>query len=151
MRPQRLLPVLLLGLLPAACVQPVNVPPPVSVATHWTIGVVAMPGDAEPRLPFTNRFILDLSAMPGTSVTFLGTRETGSAFDVAAGDKLRVTPSLHGEGNCMEFNYTVLRDGQQQAVFGLVVPPLPAGTEPASACVDRAATAFYQALVLQGL
>jgi hypothetical protein len=42
-------------------------------------------------------------------------------------------------------------DSEQQGVFGLVIPPMPAGVEPDSACVDRAATQFYQSLVRQGL
>ena len=51
----------------------------------------------------------------------------------------------------MTFTYAILQTGQQQAVFGLVIPPLAAGQEPDSACVDRAATQFYQALAIQGL
>jgi len=151
MRARSLLRTLLVGLLPAACVQPVDVPPPVSMARHWTIGVAPIVGDAEPRLPFTNRFIVDLSAMPNVSVSGLVARQDASAFQVAQGGKLSVAPVLHADGHCMDFSYTVMQEGQQQAVFGLVVPLLPAGTEPSSACVDRAATAFYQALVLQEL
>jgi hypothetical protein len=51
----------------------------------------------------------------------------------------------------MTVSYTIFRAGQQEAAFGLTVPPWSAGAEPDSACVDRAATQFYQALVVQGL
>jgi hypothetical protein len=151
MNARTLLRTVLVGLLPAACVQPVDVPPPASVVRHWTIGVAPIVGDAEPRLPFTNRFIVDLSAMPNVSVGSLAARQDSSAFEVAHDRKLSVAARLHADGHCMDFSYTVMQEGQQQAVFSLVVPLLPAGTEPSSACVDRAATAFYQALVLQGL
>lgn len=62
-----------------------------------------------------------------------------------------VTPWLGAEGNCMTITYTIFEAGQQQAVFGVVVPTMPAGTEPDPSCVDRAAAQFYRSLVLQGL
>jgi hypothetical protein len=49
----------------------------------------------------------------------------------------------------MNLTYTIFQSGEKQAVLGLVVGPMPAGAEPDSACVDRAATQFYQALVSQ--
>jgi hypothetical protein len=51
----------------------------------------------------------------------------------------------------MNLTYTILQSGQQQATFGQVVATMPAGVEPDSACVDRAAAQFYRTLVIQGL
>ena len=51
----------------------------------------------------------------------------------------------------MNITYTILLSGQQEPALGLAVPPLSAGQEPDSDCVDRATTEFYRALVVQGL
>ena len=51
----------------------------------------------------------------------------------------------------MTVTYTIFQSGEQQGVFGLIIPPPPAGAELDPVCVDRAAGAFYQALVVQGL
>jgi len=107
--------------------------------------------DPEPQLPFTNRFIADLAAMPKAQVVFLDGVRNSTLFNEWSGGKVLVSPWLHGPDSCMNLTYSIFRSGQQQAVFGLVVAPMPAGVEPASACVDRAAGQFYQALVIQGL
>jgi hypothetical protein len=115
------------------------------------LGIERMQGDPMPRLPFTNRLIADVAAMPKTQVVFLGMQDNSFLFDAWQGPKLRIAPWLHGEGNCMNLSYTIFDAGQQQGLFGLIIAPLPAGVEPDSACVDRAASQFYQALILQGL
>jgi hypothetical protein len=102
-------------------------------------------------LPFTNRFLADLAAMPNTQVVYLGKADNAFLFNAWRGNKLRVATWLHGDRACMAITYWVTQLGVQQGVFGLVVPPLPAGIEPDAACVDRAATDFYVALVAQGL
>jgi hypothetical protein len=89
--------------------------------------------------------------MPNTQVVFVGAGRNDPLFSAYTGNKLRVYPWLHGEGNCMEFSYSVFQAGQQVATYSLVVPALAAGPEPDSACVDRAASAFYRALALQGI
>jgi hypothetical protein len=134
-----------------ACAQPAGVAGPVSLAQQWMIGVERMQGDPLPQLPFTNRFIADLAAMPNAQVVYLGTAENAGLFGSWSGGRLRVSPSLRGERSCMTVTYTIFQSGEQQGVFGLVIPPPPAGTEPDSACVDRAAGTFYQALAVQGL
>ena len=89
--------------------------------------------------------------MPNVQVVYVDDPRNSAPFASWQGGKLLVSPWLHGEGNCMNITYTILVSGQQQPAFGLVIPPLPAGQEPDSACVDRATTAFYQVLVVQGL
>ena len=131
--------------------QPTDVPAPATLHHAWMFGIDRMRGDPEPQLPYTNRMIAVLAAMPNVQVVYIGDNRNGSLFASWQGDKLKVSPWLHGEGNCMTFTYAILQTGQQQAVFGLVIPPLAAGQEPDSACVDRAATQFYQALAIQGL
>ncbi|HET6197709.1 MAG TPA: hypothetical protein VFE12_18240 [Acetobacteraceae bacterium] len=133
----------------AAC-QPVGVPGATALRSSWMFGVERMRDDPEPRLPYTNQFIADLAAMPSVQVVYVG---DGNMFPFNAwqGGKVLVSPWLRGEGNCMNIAYTVFQSGQQQALFGVAVPPMPAGFEPDSACVDRAASQFYRALVLQGL
>lgn len=151
---RRLIPymvVLPAALVAASCAQPVGVPAPVTLSDPWMLGVAAMKGDPAPQLPFTNRFIADLAATPNVRVVYVETDYNDHAFSNWAGDKIRVSPWLHAEDNCMNLTYTVFQSGQQQAVFGLVVARPPAGIEPESACVDRAATEFYRALVIQGL
>ncbi len=145
--------ILLLAAGMVACVQtqPVGTSATPALSKPWMFGIERMRADPEPQLPFTNRFIMDLSAMPNVQVVFLGGDRNSSLFNAWSGGKVLVSPLLHGEGNCMTLTYTIFQAGEQQAVFGLVIPPTPAGAEPDSACVDRAATQFYQALVKQGL
>ncbi len=114
-------------------------------------GVETMRGDPAPKLPYTNRFIAELSAMPNVQVVYVGNERNNFLFGAWTGEKVLVSPWLRAEGNCMNLTYTIFQSGEKQAVFGLVVAALPAGIEPDSACVDRAATRFYQALVTQRL
>ncbi len=141
---------LLAGAGTAAC-QPVGVPGATALRTSWMFGIERMRGDPEPQLPYTNRFIADLAAMPGVQIVYVSDDRNGPLFDSWKGNKLLVSPWLRGEHNCMNITYTIFLSGQQQAAFGVVVPTLPAGTEPDSACVDRASAQFYQSLVVQGL
>jgi len=143
--------VLLLTAGMAGCAQPSGVPAPTALSKSWMLGIERMRDDPAPQLPFTNRFIADLAAMPRTQVVFLDNDRNSFLFDGWSDGKVLVSPWLHGEGNCMNLTYTIFQSGEQQAMFGLVVAPMPAGPEPDSACVDRAATQFYQALVRQGL
>ena len=142
---------LLLGAGMAGCAQPGSVPAPPALSQTWMLGVERMLGDPEPQLPFTNRFVADLSAMPKVQVVYLDNDRNGFLFNAWSAGKMRVSSWLHGQGNCMTLTYTIFQAGEQQAVLGLVVAPMPAGVEPDSACVDRAAGQFYQALVMQGL
>jgi hypothetical protein len=87
--------------------------------------------------------------MPKVQVVYVGDNRNSFLFNAWSGDKVLVSPWLRAEGNCMNLTYTIFQSGEKQAVLGLVVGPMPAGTEPDSACVDRAATQFYQALVSQ--
>ena len=139
------------GMTGCAPTQPGGSPAMPALSKPWMLGIERMRADPEPQLPFTNRFIADLSAMPNVQVVFLGSDRNSFAFNGWSGGKVLVSPWLHGDGNCMTLTYTIFQAGEQQAVFGLVVPPTPVGAEPDSACVDRAATQFYQALVRQGL
>jgi hypothetical protein len=135
----------------AGCAQQIGGPGPMVLSQPWMLGIERMRDDPAPQLPFTNRLIDDLSAMPKTQVVFLDKGRNSTLFNEWSGGKVLVSPWLHGQGSCMSVTYTIFRSGQQQAVFGLVVAPIPAGVEPNSACVDRAAGQFYQALVIQGL
>ena len=139
------------GLWLSGCYPPAGVSPPVTLQRGWMIGIERMRGDPGLQLPYTNRMILDLAAMPNVQVVYVDDPRNSAPFASWQGGKLLVSPWLHGEGNCMNITYTILVSGQQQPAFGLVVPPLPAGQEPDSACVDRATTELYQALVVQGL
>jgi hypothetical protein len=145
--------ILLLAAGMAGCVQtqPGGTAAMPALSKPWMLGIERMRVDPEPQLPFTNRFIADLSAMPNVQVVFLGSERNSFLFNGWSGGKVLVSPWLHGEGNCMTLTYTIFQAGEQQGVFGLVIPPMPAGVEPDSACVDRAATQFYQSLVRQGL
>jgi hypothetical protein len=143
--------VLLLAAGIAGCAQSGGVPGTPTLSKPWMLGIERMRGDPELELPFTNRFMADLSAMPNVQVVLLGNDRNGFLFNGWSGGKVLVSPWLHREGTCMNVTYTIFRSGQQQAVFGLVIAPVPAGVEPDSACVDRAAAQFYQALVVQGL
>jgi hypothetical protein len=135
----------------AACHRPVGAPAETILSRVWMLGIERMRGDPEPQLPFTNRFLADLSAMPNVQVIYVGNDRNNFLFNAWKGDKILVSPWLHGEGNCMNLTYTVFQSGQEQAVFGLMIAPMPAGVEPDSACVDRAAVNLYQALVVQGM
>ncbi len=114
-------------------------------------GIERMRDDPGLQLPYTNRMIEDLAAMPNVQVVFVGDARNSALFASWQGGKLWVSPWLHGEGNCMNITYTILQSGQAQPAFGLAIAPLPAGQEPDSACVDRATTQFYRALAIQGL
>jgi hypothetical protein len=128
---------------------PYGVPGVTSLQRTWLFGVERMRGDPEPQLPFTNRFIEDLSAMPNVQV--VSAADNQAAFSGWTRPKLLVSPWLHGEGNCMNITYTLFDVGQQQGTFGQIIPRMPAGVEPDAACVDRAAAEFYRTLVIQGL
>lgn len=137
---------LLLGV--TACT-PYGVPGVTVLKRTWLFGVERMRGDPEPQLPFTNRFIDNLAAMPNVQVVFTGDNQ--AAFSAWTKPKLLVSPWLRGEGNCMNITYTLFDLGQQQGTFGQIIPRMPAGVEPDAACVDRAAAEFYRTLVIQGL
>ncbi len=134
----------------ASC-QPTGVPGSTALQKSWMFGIERMRGDPEPQLPYTNRFIANLAAMPSVQIVYVGDARNSFAFNAWTGGKVLVSPWLRGEGNCMNIAYTIFVSGQQQAVFGQIVPAMLAGTEPDSACVDRAAGQFYRALVVQGL
>ena len=134
----------------AGC-QPAGVPGATALRSSWMFGIERMRGDVEPQLPYTNRFIAELAAMPSVQVVYVGDERGGHAFSAWGGSKLLVSPWLHGESNCMNITYTIFEAGQQQGVFGLAVARMPAGIEPDPACVDRAAAEFYRTLVVQGL
>jgi hypothetical protein len=152
MRKARALLILVVAQGLAGCVPPpTDVPAPASLHHAWMFGIERMRGDPEPQLPYTNRMIADLAAMPNVQVVYIGEGRNRPLFASWQGDKLTVSPWLHGEGNCMTFTYAIQQAGQQGALFGLTIPRPPAGVEPESACVDRAATQFYQALAIQGL
>jgi hypothetical protein len=140
----------LVGAGTTAC-QPVSVPGSTALQKSWMFGIERMRGDPEPQLPYTNQFIAHLAAMPSVQIVYVGDERNRFAFNAWTGGKVLVSPWLRGEGNCMNITYTVFGSGQQQAVFGQVIPAMLAGTEPDSACVDRAAGQLYRALVVQGL
>ena len=142
--------IVLVGIGTTAC-QPANVPGSTALRSSWMFGIERMRGDPAPQLPYTNQFIVNLAAMPNVQIVSVDDDRNRLAFNAWTGGKVLVSPWLHGEGNCMNITYTVFESGQHQAVFGLVVPPLLAGIEPDSACVDRASGQFYRALVVQGL
>lgn len=130
---------------------PVATAPAAALAQEWMFGVERMRDDAQLLAPFSNRFLADLAAQPKVRVISLAGQTNAFLFNTLTVPKLRVMTWLRGEGHCMEITYTISVTGQQAATFGLIVPPLAVGPEPDSACVDRAATEFYRALVLQGL
>jgi hypothetical protein len=140
----------LAGVGTTAC-QPTGVAGSTALQKSWMFGIERMRGDPEPQLPYTNQFIANLAAMPSVQIVYVGDARNGYAFNAWTGGKVLVSPWLRGEGNCMNIAYTIFVTGQQQAVFGQIVPAMLAGTEPDSACVDRAAGQFYRALVVQGL
>jgi len=135
----------------ATACQPIGVPGATALRPSWMFGIERMRGDPEPQLPFTNQFIATLAAMPGVQIVYVGDDSNKYAFNAWAAGKVLVSPWLRGEGHCMNITYTIFQSGQQQAVFGQVIPAMWAGTEPDSACVNRAAGQFYQALAIQGL
>ena len=125
------------------------VPSASSLRQIWLIGIERMRNDPEPSLPFTNRFLFDLAAMPNVQVVYLN-RENALLFAFDSVRRIRVAPWLRGEGNCMTLIYTPAVSGQQSLNLGAIVGSLPAGTEFDSACVDRAATEFYYTLIREG-
>jgi hypothetical protein len=133
-----------------AC-QPTGVPGSTTLQKSWMFGIERMHDDPEPQLPYTNQFIAVLAAMPSVQIVFVGDERNNYAFNAWTGGKVLVSPRLRGEGNCMNISYTIFAFGVQQAVFGQVIPAMPAGTEPDSACVYRATAQFYRALVARGL
>lgn len=70
----------------AAC-QPVGVPSPVALNRHWMFGVETMRGDAGPQLPYTNRFIADLSAMPNVQIVYAGNERNNYLFSAWTGSR----------------------------------------------------------------
>jgi hypothetical protein len=104
------------------CVQPSGVPGTSTLSNTWMLGIERMRNDPEPQLPFTNRFIADLAAMPRTQVVFVSTDRNNIVFNAWSSDKVLVSPWLHAEGNCMNLTYTIFQAGQQQGAFGQVVP-----------------------------
>jgi hypothetical protein len=138
-------------LIAAGCLGGCAYLPPLFLARPWLIGVERMVNDPALALPFTNRFIADLSAMPNTQVVFLNTYQNAFLFESWRGNKLRVVTWLRGERACMSITYWITQSGLTQSALGMVVPPLPAGLETDAACVDRAATDFYASLVVMGL
>ena len=114
------------------------------------LGVEPMRGDAGPQLPFTNRMIAGLAAMPNVQIVSLNSDRNRFQLGSWPDGKVIVTPSLHANQTCMAITYTLFQAGEQRAVYGVVVPALPAGQEPDSACVDRAANALYQNMVVEG-
>ena len=144
------IPAVLVAIL-TACAQPEGLPGPTSLSQQWMFGIERMQGDPLPQLPYTNRFIADLAAMPKVQVVYIGAPETAGLFASWSAGRLVVAPRLRAERSCMTVTYTIFQSGEQQGVFGLIIPPPPAGVESDPACVDRAAGAFYQALVVQGL
>jgi hypothetical protein len=147
---QRVIP-LLTAVSLMGCVPPVGVQAPTALSKTWMFGIDRMAGDPAPQLPFTNRMIADLAAMPNVQVVYADDYRNAPLFQSWQGGKVLVSPWLHAEGNCMNITYTIFQQGEREAVFGLAISPTPAGQEPDSACVDRATTQFYQALVIQGL
>jgi hypothetical protein len=124
---------------------------PTTLSQTWMIGIERMRNDPLLLAPNTNRFLAVLAAMPQVQVVFVGADRNDQMFSAYTGNKLRVYPALRTDNACMEFSTSVFRAGQQVVTYGLVVPPLPAGPEPDSACVDRAAASFYQSMVSEGL
>jgi hypothetical protein len=114
------------------------------------IGIEPMVGDPLPGLPFTNRLLDGLAAMPGVRVVYLGAPRNAWPFDAEEAWRIRLSPWLHGEGYCMTAQYTTYAAGQQQGVYGIITPRLSVGSETDLECVDRFATDFYRALVRQG-
>ena len=88
-----------LGLWLCGCIPPAGVAPPSTLRHTWMIGIERMRGDPGPQLPYTNRMIADLAAMPNVQVVFVGDSRNSAPFASWQGDKLLVSPWLHGEGN----------------------------------------------------
>ena len=149
-RSRALAAIVLAGAGTTSC-QPAGVPGSTALQKSWMFGIERMRGDPEPQLPYTNQFIANLAAMPSVQIVYVGDERNRFAFNAWTGGRVLVSTWLRGEGTCMNITYTIFVSGKQQAVFGQVVPAMLAGTEPDSACVDRAAGQFYRALVVQGL
>ncbi len=123
---------------------------PVALSQRWMIGVEPMTGDALPLLPFTDRLLVDLAAMPDVQAVFVGSTRNAVPFAASAIRRITLRPWLHGEGNCMTASYTVHASGQDLGSYALVTPAPLAGSETDLACIDRFATQFYGSLVRQG-
>src|SRR5690348_15245547 len=96
---------IVLGL--AGCVQPVGVPPATTLSRAWLVGVERMRDDAGPQLPFTNRFIADLSAMPKLNVVYVNDDRYSFLFNTSRDERVLISPWLHSGGHCMDLTYTV--------------------------------------------
>jgi hypothetical protein len=123
---------------------------PFALRQTWMVGMDRMRGDAEPGLPYTNRLLADLAAMPGVQVVYTGTERNAWPFQADPDRRLRLATWLHGGGACMTANYSAYAAGQQEGSYALTTPVLYAGSETDLGCIDRFATDFYLALVRQG-
>jgi hypothetical protein len=123
---------------------------PVVLRGDWMIGIEPVVGDANPLLPYTNRLLTDLAAMPKIQVIYAGSERNAWPFQAQSGQTIGLAPWLHGDGQCMTANYVVRVSGQETGRYSLITPRLTAGTESDIGCVDRFATGFYLALVRQG-
>jgi len=114
------------------------------------VGIERVQGDAQPGLPFTNRLLADLAAMPNLQVVYLGTDRNAWPFATDRAWTIRLAAWLHGGGCCMTANYAVHVAGQIEGNYALITPRLVAGTESDLGCIDRFATDFFLALARQG-
>ncbi len=151
MRPRSFLAALpLLFALAGCAAYPPGAGAPLYLSHTVLIGIEPIVGDPMPGLPFTNRLLNGLAAMPDMQVVFLGSPRNAWPFGADPAWRIRLSPWLHGEGYCMTAQYTTYAAGQQQGIYGIITPPLSAGTETDLECVDRFATDFYRALGRQG-
>lgn len=107
--------------------------------------------DAPLQMPYSNRLLADIAAMPNTQVVALSSARNAWDFDAWIGNKIRVETRMRDQGWCMTINYTVMMAGQQSQVYGLVVPEPQFGVQTDPLCVDQAATALYANMARQGL
>ena len=147
---RRTLSAAIVATLCGGCV-PMPPTPALTLSQFWMIGIEHIHGDPQILQPATNQFLMDLAGMPNTQVLYLSADRNPPLFGAYTKDKIRVRAALGTPHNCMEVTYTLQPAGQPESTFGLVIAALPAGPEPISACVDRAASSFYQALARQGL
>src|SRR3954452_11310224 len=85
------------GLWLSGCMPPVGVAPPTALRQTWMIGIQRVRDDPGLQLPYTNRMIEDLAAMPNVQVVFVGDSRNAAPFASWRGGKLLVSPWLHGE------------------------------------------------------
>ena len=90
--------VLLMAAGTAGCVPPIGAPWPVALSKPWMFGIEQMRGHPEPQLPYTNRFIANLSAMPNVQVVNLGGEENRFLFSAWTGNKVLVSAWLRAAG-----------------------------------------------------